>query len=173
MAGNGPDARSTRRKPGLTDPLSRDDAADGPFPANPAGGGQGAVGFVACRQSIHQYTFLLASRPQPLGLPSILIFRRDRAPGHFSYVRKLSRQRNKARYCIHARREIAALQCRYARIGQTRRAVNHFSKLREFNGMRKYAGMYTCANTPNRIRTGVCRLRICCPGPLDDGGTFK
>ena len=24
--------------------------------------------------------------------------------------------------------------------------------------------------TPNRIRTGVCRLRICCPGPLDDGG---
>ena len=26
--------------------------------------------------------------------------------------------------------------------------------------------------TPNRIRTGVCRLRICCPGPLDDGGEF-
>ena len=24
--------------------------------------------------------------------------------------------------------------------------------------------------TPNRIRTGVCRLRICCPRPLDDGG---
>ncbi len=28
-------------------------------------------------------------------------------------------------------------------------------------------------NTPNRIRTGVCRLRICCPRPLDDGGEFS
>ena len=65
-------------KTGSIDPLSRYDAADGPFPANPAGGGQGVVGFVACRQSIHQYTFL-ASRPRPLGLPSILIYRRDRA----------------------------------------------------------------------------------------------
>ncbi len=28
-------------------------------------------------------------------------------------------------------------------------------------------------NTPNRIRTGVCRLRICRPRPLDDGGVCK
>ncbi len=36
---------------------------------NPVGGGQGSVGFVAFRRCIHQFTFLLASHPSPLGLP--------------------------------------------------------------------------------------------------------
>ncbi len=57
-------------------------AADGPFPANPTGGGQGTVSFVACRQCIDQYTFLLASRPGPLGLPSKRIYRCDSALGY-------------------------------------------------------------------------------------------
>ena len=70
-------------KTGSVDPLNRGDAADGPFPANSAGGGQGTVGFVARRDSIHQYTFL-ASRPGPLGLPSKLIYRRYKAPGVLS-----------------------------------------------------------------------------------------
>ena len=52
-----------------------------PASGQPCCGGQGAVGFVARRQCIHQYTFLLASRPGPLGLPSKLIYRRDRALG--------------------------------------------------------------------------------------------
>ena len=41
------------------------------------------MGFVARRDSIHQYTFL-ASRPSPLGLPSKLIYRRYSALGYFS-----------------------------------------------------------------------------------------
>ena len=45
------------------------------------GGGQEAVGFGARRQCMFPYTFLLPSRPQPPGPPSILIFRRDRALG--------------------------------------------------------------------------------------------
>ena len=44
------------------------------------GGGQEAVSFGARRQCMFPYTFLLASRPQPPGPPSILICRRDRAP---------------------------------------------------------------------------------------------
>ena len=51
-------------------PLSRRDAADGRFQANPTGGGHGAVGFVARRQRMYPYAILLASRPQPLGPPS-------------------------------------------------------------------------------------------------------
>ena len=71
-------------KTGSIDPLSRDDAASGPFSANPVGGGQGSVSFVARRQCIHQYTILLASRPGPLGLPSKRIYRRDSALGYYS-----------------------------------------------------------------------------------------
>ena len=52
-----------------------------PVSGQPAGGGQGSVGFVARRDSIHQYTFL-ASRPGPLGLPSKLIYRRYSALGY-------------------------------------------------------------------------------------------
>ena len=66
-------------KTGSVDPLSRCDAADGPFATNPTGGGQGAVSFGACRQCMGSYTFLLTSRPQPPGPPSILICRLDRA----------------------------------------------------------------------------------------------
>ena len=51
-------------------PLSRHDAADGRFQANPTGGGQEAVGFVARRQRMYPYAILLAPRPQPLGPPS-------------------------------------------------------------------------------------------------------
>ncbi len=54
-----------------------------PVSGQPAGEGQGSVGFVARRDSIHQYTFL-ASRPGPLGLPSKLIYRRYSALGYFS-----------------------------------------------------------------------------------------
>ncbi len=45
------------------------------------GGGQRAVGFVARRQCMFPYAILLASRPQPLSPPSILICRCDRALG--------------------------------------------------------------------------------------------
>ena len=55
---------------GFVNPLSRRDAADGRFKANPSGGGQEAAGFVARRQRMHPYTILLASRPQPPGPPS-------------------------------------------------------------------------------------------------------
>ena len=55
---------------GFVNPLSRRDAADGRFKANPSGGGQGAAGFVARRQRMYPYVILLASRPQPLGPPS-------------------------------------------------------------------------------------------------------
>ncbi len=51
----------------------------GRWPPTPLGGGQEAVRFGARRQCIFQYTFLLASRPQPPGPPSTLICRRDRA----------------------------------------------------------------------------------------------
>ena len=54
---------------GFVNPLSRRDAADGRFQANPTGGGQGAVGFGARRQCMFPYTFLLPSRPQRLGWP--------------------------------------------------------------------------------------------------------
>ena len=70
-------------KTGSVDPLSRCDAADGPFATNPTGGGQGAVGFGARRQCMSPYTFLLASRPQPPGPPSISTCRLDRALAAF------------------------------------------------------------------------------------------
>ena len=57
-------------KTGFVNPLSRRDAADGRFQANPTGGGQGAVGFVARRQRMHPYAILLAPSPQLLGPPS-------------------------------------------------------------------------------------------------------
>ena len=66
-------------KTGSEDPLSHYDPADGPFPTNAAGGGQKAVDFVACRQSIHQYAFLRTSCLRPSGHPPTPICRRDRA----------------------------------------------------------------------------------------------
>ena len=66
---------------GFVNPLSRRDAADGRFQANPAGGGQGAVGFVARRQRMYPYVILLASRPQPLGPPSTRNYGWNRALG--------------------------------------------------------------------------------------------
>ena len=45
------------------------------------GGGQEAVAFVARRQCLFLSTILLASRAQPLGPPSILFCRRERALG--------------------------------------------------------------------------------------------
>ncbi len=67
---------------GFVNPLSRRDAADGRFKANPSGGGQGAAGFVARRQRMHPYAILLASRPQPLGPPSTRNYVRNRALGY-------------------------------------------------------------------------------------------
>ena len=66
---------------GFVNPLSRRDAADGRFQANPGGGGQGAVSFVARRQRMHPYAILLASRPQPLGPPSTRNYGWNRALG--------------------------------------------------------------------------------------------
>ena len=70
---------------GFVNPLSRRDAADGRFQANPTGGGQGAVGFVARRQCMFPYTFLLPSRPQPLGPPST---------HNYGWIRALRRSKN-------------------------------------------------------------------------------
>ena len=67
---------------GFVNPLSRRDAAAGRFQANPMGGGQGAVGFVARRQRMYPYVILLASRPQPLGPPSTRNYGWNRAPGN-------------------------------------------------------------------------------------------
>ena len=66
---------------GFVNPLSRRDAADGRFKANPSGGGQEAVGFGARRQRMHPYAILLASRPQPLGPPSTRNYGWNRALG--------------------------------------------------------------------------------------------
>ena len=66
---------------GFVNPLSRRDAADGRFQANPTGGCQGAVGFVARRQRMYSYVILLASRPQPLGPPSTRNYGWNRALG--------------------------------------------------------------------------------------------
>ena len=80
-----PRCKETAAKTGSVDPLSRCDAADGAFAANPAGGGRAAVSFGARRQCMFPYTFLLASRPQPPGPPSILICRLDRAPAQYQF----------------------------------------------------------------------------------------
>ena len=78
--------KESAARTGFVNPLSRRDAADGRFKANPSGGGQEAAGFVARRQRMYPYVILLASRPQPLGPPSILICRRDKALGPAGHV---------------------------------------------------------------------------------------
>ena len=62
--------KESAARTGFVNPLSRRDAADGRFKANPSGRGQEAVGFGARRQRMHPYAILLVSRPQPLGPPS-------------------------------------------------------------------------------------------------------
>ena len=56
-----------------------------------------------------------------------------------------------------------------------RNEVNGAKKSLENRGFTRYEAqgginLPIPPTTPNRIRTGVCRLRICRPGPLDDGG---
>ena len=59
---------------GFVNPLSRRDAADGRFKANPSGGGQEAAGFVARRQRMHhtQSSSLRAHNPLALRQPVIM-----------------------------------------------------------------------------------------------------
>ncbi len=88
--------KESAARTGFVNPLSRRDAADGRFKANPSGGGQGAAGFVARRQRMHPYAILLASRPQPLGPPSTRNYDRNRALGPDAGVTLLTRRG----YCI-------------------------------------------------------------------------
>ena len=73
--------KESAARTGVVNPLSRRDAADGRFKANPSGGGQEAMGFGARRQRMHPYAILLASRPQPLDPPSTRNYSWNRALG--------------------------------------------------------------------------------------------